>query len=198
MSDLAEVEPAAAPSDADLRRVAQLAEDLRRQELLVASMEERLKAARAVRQKLAEHDLPAAMVACGYAPGDKNVVVGGVTLELKDIFRCGQLAEPAEPDDFDGRPGLAWLDGNGHGDLARRVVTVTLGRDSEALAVELIELLRRHPRGNNLAISHRLFVPWNTLSSFAREQISQGADPPLALLGVTRVTVAKVIRRERE
>ncbi len=193
MSDLAETEP----TDTDLRRVAQLAEDLRRQDLLVATMEERLKTAKGVRARLAEHDLPEAMVACGYAPGDR-AVVGGVAVDLKDTFRCGQLAAPADPDDFDGRPGLAWLDEAGHGDLARRVVTVTLGKDSEALAVELIELLRRHPRGNSLDIGHRLFVPWNTLSSFAREQITQGGDPPLALLGVTRLTVAKVVKKERE
>jgi hypothetical protein len=193
MSDY--VEPAAPPTDAALSRVAQLAEYLRRQDMLIKSIEDRLNIAKGVRQQLAEHDLPEAMVACGYAPGDK-ATVGGIAVELKDIFRCGQLDAPDEPDDFDGRPGLAWLDEEGHGDLARRVVTVTLGKDSEALAIELVELLRRHPRGNSLDIGHKMFVPWNTLAKFAREQIEQGADLPLPLLGVTRLTVAKVKERE--
>lgn len=193
------VEPADAPTDGDLKLVATLAQDVRRQQRLVDRLTDDLARAGETLRRLTETDLPRAMIACGYAPGDKNIVVGGLTLELKDLFRCGQLDDngPTEDKPFDGRPGLAWLEAEGHGDLARRVVAVTLGKGSEELAVEIIQLLRSHRAGNSLNITNKCTVPWNTLSSFSKEQIAQGGDPPLAMLGVTRLTVVKVTQKDR-
>ena len=190
-------EPADAPTDDALRRVATLAEAQRRAEGLVKMLEEKLKGAKEALRVIVEDELPRAMVAAHTIDFTTDT---GLRVQLADTFRCGQLSDPPGKDSaFDpeaARAALRWLSEAGHGDLARRVVAVTLGKDSEETALELIRLLRTHPKGNSLVVDQNVVVPWNTLAAFAREQTSQGADPPLDLLHVTRVSVAKVTRKE--
>ncbi len=187
---MSDAEAAAPPTDTELRSVAELAAKQRAAAGRVARLEEELKRAKEHLRLLAEDELPKAMVACGYAPGDKNISVAGLKLALEDKFRCGQLDE-RNPE------GLGWVNEN-QPDIAKRVLTVTLGRDSEDVAVELIGLLRTHRLGNQLNIAQQCLVPWSTLASFSREQIAHGVDLPLPLLGVTRLLVAKVTAKEWE
>jgi len=67
----------------------------------------------------------------------------------------------------------------------------------EAVADELMALLRTHRLGNQLDVARARMVPWNTLAALARELTDAGADPPLDLLGVARVPLARVSTKEK-
>ena len=190
-------EPLDPPSDGDLRQVAALIQQQFDAQLTVARLEAQLKDANETLRVIAEQDLPQAMLACGV---NNFTTDSGLKVKIEDKFRCGQLDDAPEKDD--GRPltdrlaALTWLEEHRHGDLAKRVVSVILGRASLDDAVRLIQLIRSSPGGNQLAIDHRRFVPWNTLSSFARKQVQEGYDPPMDLLGITRIQHAKVTREK--
>lgn len=193
--------------DSALARVATLVRQTHQAQRAVAQLEGDLALARAVLRDLSERDLPAALLECDYLPPTR-AVVSGLAVDLDEKYRCGQLEYPPSPssrrrdDDAprarDPEAALGWLEENGHGDLEKHQVTVTLGRGCDAVAAELVEVLRRHPAANSFEVAHRRVVWWNTLAAFAREQVGQGGDPPLDLLGVRRVVRAKVsVPRER-
>jgi hypothetical protein len=186
------------PTDAELKRISELVEKQFNLQLDAECLEARLKLTKQALRNVAERELPEAATSCGVRTFTTN---DGLKLKVQDTFRCAQLDDA--PDEEGKRPrserldALSWLQDHGHGDLAKRVVTVTLGSDSQDTALELIRLIRSHPKGNQFIVDHRRAVPWNSLSSFARGQVRDGYDPPLETLGVSRVAVAKVTR-ERE
>lgn len=190
-----EVEALDAPDDADLGTVAKLAEEQIAAEAEVAQLTNALKLAEARLASIRDDQLPKTMLMVGLS---EFKLTGGAKVTVREHYRCGQLDDAPDKEDFPRRPledrlaALSWLEENGHGDIARRVVTITLGADQEGLARELIDHIRAHRSGNNLNIDHKRTVPWNTLSSFAKEQVKHQEDPPLELLGVTVQSSAKI------
>ncbi len=86
-----------------------------------------------------------------------------------------------------------WLEGEGHGDLVKTVITITLGRDQRDAAREIQAELEH--RG--FSVSAQLDVPWNTLTAFVREQVEKhGTVPPLETLGATVGQVVKLKARK--
>lgn len=198
------IEPDDAPTDTALARVATLVRHQYQQQAKVAALERDLKEAAAALRVTSEKDLPEAMAACGLSPPTKQLIAG-LDVDLSEKYRCGQLEYPStarqrKDDDTprarDPLAALSWLEGEGHGDLEKRTITVTLPRDSEETARELMEMIRGHRAANEFEVLHRRVVWWNTLAKFASEQVEQGYDPPLDLLGVQRVVRAKVSRRK--
>lgn len=183
-----------APPDAALNLVATTARRQLALEDEIAEQEERLKKLKSDLQIVSEIDLPQAMHAAGCA--DFTLRDGGkVKIELK--YRCGQLDDA--PDDPKRRPlserleALAWLEDNGHGDLARNVITVTIGRDQDELIEGIMQYLSAQ-RSNSMEVKRARTVVWNTLSSFVKEQDRAMEEPPFELLGVSKVNVAKITR----
>lgn len=192
MSDLEGFEP----TDADLRRISELAREQRDREIDVQRCEAALKSASEALRVVSEHQLPEAMIACGVK---RYTTQDGLSVRVDEKYRCGQLDDV--PDKEDGRPlserleALSWIDTK-HPDVPKRVVTLTLGADSFDQAIALIRLIRSSPGGNQVMIDHRRLVPWGTLSKLARTLVRDGYDPPLDKLGVVRVNVAKVTRED--
>lgn len=192
--DVVEVEPIGDPTDADLGSIADLARAQVAVEAEIAALEARLKEARARLTALSCEALPRAMAAVGLS--DLRLA-SGQRVEVRERYQCGQLDDAPDVDDKR-RPlserveALSWLDEQGHGDIARRVITVSLGAKSEEIANDLLAMVRAHPAANQFLVDTRRAVPWNTLAKFAREQLEGGYDPPLDLLGVSVQTQAKI------
>lgn len=85
-----------------------------------------------------------------------------------------------------------WLEKNGHGDLIQIAVTVNIPRGELEKAKKLFSLLDEA----GYVYSANEAVPWNTLTAFVKEQVSNGTVPPLETLGAT---VGKIVKlRERK
>lgn len=190
------LEAAPEPTDADLSRVASLVRLQVKLEDEEAELDAALKRKREELQLVRERDLPNAMAECGVT---EFAVEGGYKVAEKLTYRCGQLDDSPDKTDGKGRPleerleALNWLDLEGHGDLAKHVITVSLGRGQEALVDQIMEYLRSL-RSNSLSVKRVRAVVWGTLAAFAREQDAAMNEPPLDLLGVSKVHVAKITR----
>lgn len=180
------VEAAPAPSDTDLQTVAELVKRLAAAQREKVRLEEELKAANILVQQLSEVDLPDALLAVGHVPPSKETIAG-YKIDFSERFRCGQLDNQSNPEGFE------WLGKEGHGDLAKHTITVTLPREMEEAAAEVQALIRSHRASNQFKTDYKATVAWNTLSSFAKEQLEHGVDVPLDTLKVTRLRQVKVI-----
>lgn len=174
------------PTDTDLTTVSVLVARLASQQAEVDRLEAELKAARAALTQTAELDLPEALIAVGHLPPTKTTI-GGHKVEFTEKFRCGQLDSQGNPE------GMAWLESNGHADLAKHTVTVSIPRGEDDVARDIVDRLRQHPAANTFKIDNRAVVPWNTLAGFSKELCDQGVDVPLETLRVQRVRSAKVV-----
>ena len=189
------------PADSDLNLVASIARRQVELEDALAANEAEAKRLREELQIVSEKDLPTAMAAAGLSKIALAENGGEVSVSLK--YRCGQLDDlPDDPK----RPrrsleerlaAFAWLEQEGHSDLAKQVISVTLTRGQEALADEIMKYLESL-RSNSLDIKRARTVVWGTLSAFAKEQDRQLAEPPLELLGVSKVHVATIKRERKE
>lgn len=184
------------PSDGALELVSSLASQQDAAQAEVFLLEAQLKGARERLRQIAEDRLPTAMADCHVKTFTTH---SGLSVRVDEKFRAGQLDDKTS-DDEKRRPlterlrALEYLEDEGHGDLMRRTIQVTLDKDSEELAAELTALLRSHRGANKIKVEEFRVVPWTTLSSFAKSQLREGYDPDLELLGVSRVTIAKVVR----
>lgn len=181
--------------DEQLKSIAALAAQQLAAEAEVAEIERKLRHAKDRLYRIRDDLLPTAMMSLGLLD---FTLTDGSKVSVREHYRCPQLDDA--PDDEKGEKralaerleALTWLDEQGHGDIAKRVVTVTLGADAAELAAELITLLRSHRSGNKLLIDQRRTVPWNRLAAFAKEQLRDGEDIPLDVLGVSVQRSAKI------
>lgn len=189
-------------SNEEKKEIAELASEQVSLERQVARIEEELEGVKAKLSRVRDDLLPTAMLDAGML---NFTLANGWKIEVKDHYQCGQLDDQPPRDEKDEekkRPleerlaALEWLETNQAGSIVRRVVAVSLGADAVDLAEEIITLIRHHPKGNQLAIDHRRTVPWNTLSSYAKGQLTTGHDLPLDVLGVTVRRSSKIIPPE--
>ena len=86
-------------------------------------------------------------------------------------------------------PAFAWLRENGHGELIKHEVKFTLDRGKDNVAGALIEGARREYGVDG---SDKTLVHPGTLSAFCREQLGQGVELPMELLGIFIQRVATI------
>lgn len=90
--------------------------------------------------------------------------------------------------------GLGWLVSNGHGDIIKNDVSLSLGRGAHNEALSLVqELSSRFPEAK---VTCREDVHHMTLTAFVREQLAKGEPVPLDDLGAAVGRVARVVKRE--
>lgn len=190
------VEAIAGPSNEELDQVVALAREQIVLEREIARLEDEIGELKGRLAVVRDDRLPKTLLAIG---ATECPLSNGYRVQVKERYQCSQLDDAPDVDDKR-RPlrermeAIDWLDRNGHGDIARRVVTVVLGSKSEDIAGEILDIIRSHPAANQFAVDQRRLVPWNTLSKFAREQMQEGYDPPLDLLGVSIQTSAKIVK----
>jgi hypothetical protein len=198
--------PVGAPADSELATVAALAQRQVDLEDAIAARREELKTLGEALRQVSEVDLPAAMGRAGPSGLSSFTLGNGYVVHDALRYRCGQLDDgpdkrPRDNDDDEPRRPLIerlkaflWLDKNGHGDIAKNVISVAVGKDEIELVEEIMNWLRAHRAANRMVVDRRRTVAWNTLSAFAKDLDQQTLDPPLELLGVSKGHVAKVTR----
>ena len=157
----------ALPDDRSLSMLSTLVQDLLDAEVAVAQAEEILKAKQAVRDALAEREIPDLMERLGI---QHFATTGGVEVEVRKRLRCSPPVANREAC-------WNWLEEHGHGGLIKRTVLASFSREQQEAASELSEEL-----------SHRGFltrqerkVESATLTAFANERFKEeqgGSIPP--------------------
>lgn len=189
------------PSDGALDLVASLALQQDEADREVRALEGQLKAAKERLRQIAEDRLPTAMADCHVRTFTTQ---GGLSVKVEEKFRASGLDDKSDGDEGKKRPlterirALEYLEDQGHGDLVKRTVQVVLGANSQDVAAELVHLLRQHRLGNQLRIEEFRVVHPMTLQGHVRADLREGGDPDLELLGVSRVTIAKVVRAAKQ
>lgn len=192
------------PSEDSLARVVSLANRLVDLDSEIEEQEANLKKLREARRLVAEGELPAALDSCGDRGVPSLTLGGGYKVVVSTKYQCGQLDDvPDDPKKGDRKPlsarleALRWLEDNGHGDLAKRTIVITLGKGS-AWAEEAIRKHFQSLRLNSAQLLGSNVVPWNTLSAFVKnlegELEAEGSPDavPLDLLGIRKIRVAEV------
>lgn len=196
--DLIEFAPSD-PSDASLASASALARRQLAAEDLVAEKEAELAAAEKELALIRDELLPKALE---MLDSDGFPLPGGFKVTVGEKFVCGQLDDLPEDAGSKAkkRPlqerlaALALLESTGHGDLAKRVIAITLGNKAGALAQKLLDFLRNHPEANSFRVTQARTIPWNTLSAFAKERRAAGEDLDLEKLGVSVIRRAVITR----
>ena len=181
--DYAEDLEETAPTEGRLAAVVELArqqvaleDELAEAEATLADVTARLRAVR-------ESALPEAMSLAGMktfalTSGEK------VAIEEKTT---ANIAKADAPEAF------AWLRESGHGDLVKRAIAVAFGRGDDALADELLELIRGSNSLRPLKITDDERVHPQTLGAFVREQLALGAElsPAISVLTFKRAVITR-------
>jgi hypothetical protein len=160
-------------SDADKRAIADLAERARYLEETIAELE----AAAAVHAKemrmILTDLLPQAMLAVRMK---KFELEDGSAVNIKDVVRAS-IPKPKSEEALD------WLRDNGHGDLIKNVLVVTVdrGKDNVVAAIKDAAIKLGVEEEN---LETKTSVHPQTLSAFCRDMLERGADVPSDLLGL--------------
>lgn len=109
----------------------------------------------------------------------------GDTIEIKDTIRASL---PARADRR--AIGLAWLRDNGHDGLIQRELKLSFGRGDDDIASSTKEQLEE----TGLIVFDKESVHPQTLAAFIREQLENGEEIPLDVLGGHEMREAKIKR----
>ena len=100
----------------------------------------------------------------------------GVVIEVKPVVAGSiPVKDPAKK-----AAALEWLRKNGHGDLIKSEISISLGRGTEQLSAEVEKTLRKM----GLEIEKSEGVHPQTLGAWAREMLAKAAKIPLDTLGI--------------
>lgn len=146
----------------------------------------------AEKNKLARHELPDLFDRChtdriGVPGEDVDVVV-------EPIYHANIKSDWPEQQR---EVGFDSLERCGGGDLIRVTMEVGFGRGELELARAAAEHLKKWNEFGNREIRISRGVPWNTLTSFVREQIEAGNPMPMEDLGATFGRVCKIKKRNK-
>lgn len=121
-------------------------------------------------QDLETHELPQVMSEIGMK---KYTLSDGTEVEVKDVVSAGTV-KPTHTEV------LNWLREHGHSGLIKSHVSVEFDRGHEQEANLLVSELEE--QGQTVTIENGVHAM--TFSAWAREQLAQGTDLPLELLGI--------------
>lgn len=167
-----------APTDDELRRVAELAaEQLAKQEeveRLTLALDGACKELDRIRRDL----LPGAMDEVGL---EEARLLDGSRISIEKKVRAS-IPVPRRPEAY------AWLRERGH-DIVKNEVVTSFGKGEESGAEGLLAELQ----ARGLVVAREESVHPSTLGAFVREQLREGAEIPLDLFGVFEYREAKIL-----
>lgn len=194
-SDLAAAMAARRP-DANQDQLAQIRSrlrELRDKEAEQVGLQERLTALSVQINKMKTDELPTMFTAAGIrslgVEAEGNMPA--YDLEMRAYYKANISADwPPEKQDA----AFEWLVQAGHQDMIKHTIVIEVGLRQKKLMDKVSKLLERL-NGEDLVITVRRAVPWNTLTAFVREQIEKYKErPPLDLLGAT---VGQIVERKK-
>lgn len=117
----------------------------------------------------------------------EKFTVDGRGFSVDNYFKANIPKENPEP-------GLSWLEENGHGDILKNTIVVTLPKDSEEMAKEIETYVRQ--RYQEAVVERNRSVPWASLTAWLKE-LWNSADPekklpPLDIIGGTVGRIVKI------
>jgi hypothetical protein len=173
------------PSDGETKKIANLAYELERAGEAVAKLEGELKEAKAHENRIEQEFLPGAMAA---ADVTEIALLDGTKVKVEDMVSCG-----LPKDDAKKREAIKWLDENGGSGIIDHGVFVSVKRGDPEKLKELLNLLQ----DNGFVPEVTLGVNYQTLSSWAREQIDAGLAIPRELFNLFVGKKAKLIKPKK-
>lgn len=157
-------------SDISLGTISALTKKLKQAEFELGDLELAVSRKKEEIRILQEREIPDAMASIGMSSFKLDT---GETIKVENLVR-GSIPEKHKDEAF------RWLRGHGGGDLIKRDITVQFGRGGDAKAAALIEELK----SKGMSPKDKEAVAWNTLSSWAKEQLERGVDLPAEILGL--------------
>lgn len=149
------------PSDAELRSLRQMVDDMKYMEDAVHRLEASLSAAESQLRTMQERTIPDRMQELRLTSfGLEN---GSTLTLLDDVF--ASIPKDKQPDAY------CWLMENGYGALLKDTVTVVLNPQAEAALIEALADL-------NLDYAQKLSVHAGTFKAFAKERLRAGVSLP--------------------
>lgn len=167
-----------------LNQLSEIAGRQQKAEDKVLLLEDQLKAATTALREISEKELPALMDEIGM---EEFVTTSGLKISVREKIRA-KIPEARNAE------AILWLEENGHGGLVKRLFTVEFDRDEMDWAKDFERECAQRERP--LRLKRKEGVHGNTLSAFVKEQLADGENLPLGLLGVFRQRFAKITRKE--
>lgn len=167
-----------ATSTGELAELTRLAEAQAAAEAEVARLEAELTKARETARDYAERQVPELMDRIGM---EEFKTASGLKIKVDETIRASITAA-------NGPAAFAWLREHNHAALIKREVKVAFGKGEDEKADSLIKDLE--DRG--LIAEEKTAVHPSTLAAFVRENLREGREIPLDLLGVHRQRVSKI------
>jgi hypothetical protein len=167
--------PTPSPTDADLRRVADLVAEQAEAEAEVLRLTAELETAIERLRGVSDRALPEAMAAVHLS---KFALADGTGVKVEDRYFAGKLTS---------REGLDWVLANGSASAIDTVVTVALDREDRDVALDLLKRLREHPAANRFkTLDLEESVNSQRLAALVKRAVAAGRNPPLEALGAYR------------
>lgn len=184
---------AAVPSAENLEKLREAALELAMVTREIEDLSANLQKQQAREAELKRTILPDLFAAAGT---DKiGLPEAGVDITVKNYYKASISAEwPVEKQN----EAFSWLESEGHGGLIKVTVSVSFGKGELDKAKELQELIRQSPIGNTHPPEIKMGVPWQTLTSFVKEQYEAGEQLPLETLGAVAGRIAEVKKRKEK
>jgi len=179
MTDLEADAQAIEASNDQLKQVGELAQKAEDLKAEVDALEQERKARKAELDKLLNNDLPAVMDEAGLSEFKTS---NGRKIKVEEVVSAS--IPKARLDEA-----LSWLREQGHGDLIKHELKVSLGKGSDNIVPEVKNALWRD---YGLDPTDSETVHSQTLSAFCREQMANGVELPEDLLGLYAARVAKL------
>lgn len=155
-----------APADAQLKKVAELAQRQVDLEARVGIAAEDLKRLTEELRGVNETDLPEALADAGLT---EVTLKSGAKVSVKRSYHPAILADRRDE-------ALTWLRDNSYGDLIKHVVSATFTRGQDNIAGDYVEQLR----GQKIGFTDKADIPHQTLKALARERYERGETLPEA------------------
>lgn len=143
----------------------------------VEQIELELKEAKRIVNEYQSKTIPDAMIEIGCT---MFALTDGTKIELKEVVSAG-IPKDSQDEAYE------WLREHGAGDLIKTEVTIKFGRGDEEAAREFFDSVE--DKNPEMSVG----VHSQTLSAWAREQLSKGVQLPMDLLGIWTGNIAKVV-----
>lgn len=161
----------AIPTEAKLKNLSKLAEDLVVVEDAISQVEDQLAELKRQKRALAEIEIPDIMNEIGLK---EFKLTNGLKVNVKSVFR-GKITEENAEEAF------RWLDEHGHGGIVKGEIRIPFRLDDNKLNIQKIEEFAQSLGYN---ADEKLSVHHMTLSAFIKDQLTSGHEVPRELLGV--------------
>lgn len=168
----------ALPTDAETKKIAELALKQLALERELQSLEEAVGAKAAELEAVRTRLLPEAMTEAGVS---EFKLSNGAKVTVKKIY-TGSIPAEEKPKAY------AWLVENGHGDLVSHEVSVKLKRGNSQELSKLTAAIKKLA----LPYSDVEKIHPQTLNAFIKEQVESGAEFPIELFGVYIIDKATI------